>query len=95
VTVTVVLTFWAPLAALRVMVPEHLAPNLTVVVTLPLAFVVPEEGLKVTMQPAPPPVAEYVTAWSTPPRKWAVQVTEPPTATVVGMHEALVPGVPL
>lgn len=92
---TVVLTFWAPLAALRLMAPEHLAPNLTVVVTLPLALVVPEEGLKVTVQPAPPPVAEYVTVWSAPPRKWAVKVTEPPAATVVGLAEALVPGVPV
>jgi hypothetical protein len=65
-----------------------------VVVTFPLASVVPEEGLKVTTHPAPPPLAENVTGWPAPPRKWALQLTEPPAVCVVGTQEALVPGVP-
>jgi hypothetical protein len=78
-----------------VTVPEQLAPKVTVVVTLPEASVVPEAALKVTAQLAPPPVAENVTPWPAPPAKWAVHVVEPPAATVVALHEAVVPGVPL
>jgi hypothetical protein len=95
VTVTAVLTFWGPAIAKRLTVPEQLAPNVAVVVTLPLASVVAEEGLKVTVQPEPPPDSESVTAWPPPPGKWALKVTEPPATTVVELVEALVPGVPL
>ena len=78
-----------------VTVPEQFVPKVTVVVTLPEASVVPEAGLNVTAQEAPPPVAENVTPRSAPPAKWAVHVVEPPTATVVALQEADVPGVPV
>src|SRR5450759_832756 len=94
-TVTVVLTFWAPETAKSVTVPEQLAPKVAVVVTLPLASVVPDAGLNVTTHPAPPPAAENVTPWPAPPAKWTLQVTVPPAVCVVGTQEALVPGVPL
>jgi hypothetical protein len=89
-----VLTFITPEIAIRVTVPEQLAPNVTVVATLPLASVVPEVGLNVAVQDAPPPLTEYVTTWPAPTGKWALKVSEPPATTVVELVEALVPGVP-
>jgi hypothetical protein len=92
--VTVVLTFWGPEIAMRVTVPEQLAPKVAVVVTLPPESVVADAGLKVTTQAAPPPLAENVTGWPGPPTKWALHVTAPPAACVTGTQEAVVPGVP-
>jgi hypothetical protein len=91
VIVTVVLTFWAPLTAVTVTVPEHPLAKVTVVVTLPLALVVPDGALNVAGQPA----TDHVTAWPAPPGKWALHVTVPPGACVVGAQDMLVPGVPV
>jgi hypothetical protein len=77
---------------IRVTVPELPALKVAVVETSPVALVTAVGGLKVTVPV--PPLAENVTVWPAPPRKWAVNVRVPPATTVVVLVAQLAPGVP-
>jgi hypothetical protein len=81
------------LVAVSSSTPPQAVPKVVVVMMTPLASVVPDGGLKVTVQPLPPPVEEKRTLLPGPPGEanLAVNVPLPPGGTVVDEVVALAP----